>query len=303
MKKNYIWFSTFLTLILAGCASINGFPDRSVDSQLELKSLQAYLSSSAITAFNSPNDSDRNNLSKTAWRNEVIEARIRADAINFQEFEKSLYSQGIGFGVGTDWITLALNGAGAVSGGTAASALAAAAAGVVGARGSYEKNALYDKTLPTLMAQMVANRKVVLVTIREGESLDAGAYPLTRALTDLEDYYSAGTIPGSLTNIAENAGAQAKEADKTLNSLLIVKQVTQNIQIRREKMAAFIKGDPTRGVAGLSPADLDTLAVALGKQPGSKALPDILSAIAASQTDTSIEAIAQKIKVIFGQSF
>ncbi|WP_440207475.1 hypothetical protein, partial [Campylobacter coli] len=59
-----------------------------------------------------------------------------------------------------DWIALALNGVGSVS--AASKALSAASAGVLGARASFEKQALYNMTMPAMLAQMVAKRREVL---------------------------------------------------------------------------------------------------------------------------------------------
>jgi hypothetical protein len=98
-------------------------------------------------------------MTKEGWRNEVLEARIQDMNLQFSKFEQSLYEQGIRFGVGTDWIVLALSGAGAIVTGGASSALSGAAAGVTGARSAYGKDVLYDKTLPVIIAQMVAQRR------------------------------------------------------------------------------------------------------------------------------------------------
>jgi hypothetical protein len=147
---------------------------------------------------------------------------VYAIDLYFGQFQQDLFREGVGSGIATDWITLALAGAGAVAGnaGTKA-ALAAAAAGIIGAKAAFDKNVFFDKTMPALLAQMVALRKTVLVRIQAGLSQGIDRYPLTQALIDLEDYYNAGTIPGALTGIVEGAGATAKQADEEMKKVLV----------------------------------------------------------------------------------
>lgn len=95
--------------------------------------------------------------------------------------------------------------------------LSGATAAVIGARESVDKNAFFDQTMPALMTKMIAQRRSVLVGIRDGllNKTDA-QYPLAQGLADLEEYYHAGTIPGAITGVVQSAGAEAAEADKQL---------------------------------------------------------------------------------------
>lgn len=69
-----------LTLVLPllglfGCAALAGHPEQ-VTSTADLKPLSEYLSPDAITKFDSPNDADRDGLTKRQWRDRVIDARV-----------------------------------------------------------------------------------------------------------------------------------------------------------------------------------------------------------------------------------
>ncbi|WP_284358303.1 hypothetical protein [Dyella nitratireducens] len=207
---------------LCGCAGIQGYPDRSFTANDDLAALKQYQSSAALAKYDATSNS---NGEREQWRNEVLEARIQDINLHFDDFQQSLYKQGIGFGVGTDWLVLGLTGYGALATKGVSNALSAAAAGVTGARSSYDKEALYSKTLIVLMGQMVAQRQSVLVIIRNGEKLDASSYPLTRGLADIDAYYNAGTIPGALMAVSANSGAQAKQAQIDLAKLNGVPQV------------------------------------------------------------------------------
>ena len=292
MRLARLGFATVLCGLVAGCSGVRGFPDRSYNTTDELAALSRYQSEAALTAFDAPDDSARGGLTKEGWRNEVLEARVEDMNLQFSRFEQSLYEQGIGFGVGTDWVTLALNGAGAVATGGATNALSAAAAGVTGARSAYSKDVLYDKTLPVIIAQMVAQRQTVLVRIREGETQGANAYPLTRGLADLEEYYNASTIPGAISNLAINAGAQSKQAQEQLD---VVSVVPAELQIRREAVAAYVKT--------LSAAQLNQLAPKLLLQPGDGALAEILKMISRADTTAKLDTITTQIKALFNKEY
>jgi len=280
---------------LAACSGIKGFPDRSYNTADELAALSKYQTMAALDAFDAPDNAARGGMTKEGWRNEVLEARIQDMNLQFSKFEQSLYEQGIGFGVGTDWIVLALSGAGAIVTGGASNALSGAAAGVTGARSAYGKDVLYDKTLPVIIAQMVAQRQTVLVRIREGETQDANAYPLTRGLADVEEYYNAGTIPGGISNLAINAGAQSKDAQAQLDSIPVVTVVLADLQKKKEDVAAFVKA--------LSPSDADRLAASLGQPKGGDAQLEILRMIGPATTPAQLNVITTQIKVLFSKEF
>jgi len=161
-----------LTSMLGGClTSLTAYPDPSWDARTELNALEPYLSADAITRYDAANDEARNGMDRRNWRNAVVNARIRAMDVLFNEFQQDLYQEGVGLGIATDWIVLALSGAGALIS-TASTALSAASSGVVGAKAAFDRNAFLDRTLPSLLATMVAQRKEVLATIRASQYRD-----------------------------------------------------------------------------------------------------------------------------------
>lgn len=294
-KKAAIFLLAFSFLMLGGClASLTAYPDLSYDAGAELKSMESYLSAEVITRYDAAEDVQRNGMDKKQWRNAVVNARIRAMDVLFNEFQQDLYQEGVGFGISTDWIVLALSGAGALIS-SASTALSAASSGVVGAKAAFDRNAFLDKTLPTLLATMVAQRKDVLATIRASLALDIDEYPLTLALTDLDRYYQAGTLPGALTAVAENAGSVADAADDRLKSLLVVAAVPPGLQARREQAADFVKT--------LNDVELRTLAGTLKVPADDAMLVNLLLAISSAQSEAAFDVIAQKIRIHFGEEF
>jgi hypothetical protein len=294
-RKIALLLLLFTLLLLGGClASLTAYPDSSYDARAELKLLAPFLSAEAITKYDLPEDSQRNGMARKNWRNAVVNARIRAMDVLFNEFQQDLYQEGVGFGISTDWIVLALSGAGSLVS-SASTALSAASSGVVGAKAAFDRNAFLDKTLTSLLATMVAQRRDVLATIRTMQSLDIDEYPLTLALTDLDRYYQAGTLPGALTAVAENAGSVAAAADARLKDLLVVTAVPPSLQARREKAADFVKS--------LTGVQMRALAESLNVPPDDEMEKNLLLAISGAQSDEAFEIISQKIRIHFGEEF
>lgn len=273
-----------LAVSLAGCATVSGFPKSAFDTTQVNAEIAPYLLAAKVTAYDSCQ-------AKKACRNDIIDARLRAIDLRFGEYERNLYKEGVGFGVGTDWIALALNGVGSVS--AASKALSAASAGVLGARASFEKQALYNMTMPAMLAQMVAKRREVLARIREGESQDAAAYSLFRALNDIDDYAFAGTLPGAITEISNHAGVQATQANADIKAIQIVAPVAQDLQDRREKIATLLKA--------ATPAQLGLLQRVSGGEPSdADPLINALNLLDSARTTEKLETFCQRFTVSIG---
>jgi|GEM_PF-2586450 len=212
MKKSKLTaLSGLMCLYLSGCTTITGYPDRSADIDSEIKSLAQYFEPNTET--NCRNQTDA--VLRRSCRDNIVDGRIRAIDINFNLFQKALFREGVLTNVTADWAVVALNAAGTVTGGAGAkAALAAASGGLVGAKGNLDKEAYFEKTMPAILCQMVAERKKVLARIREGMSLmPLDGYPLSRALIDVEDYYAVGTIPGAISAVTQDAGEKSQNAD------------------------------------------------------------------------------------------
>jgi hypothetical protein len=203
-------------VLMCGCTTMQGYPNRSDDPAKELKALAPYLDPGVITAYNNKPAAD-----KQAYRDEVVNGRIMAVDINFNIFEQAFSEEGITTNVVTDWTVIGLGGAGSIVGGASTKSILAATSGAItGAKGSIDKEVYYNKTMPVLLSQMEALRKQVLVTIRSGLDLGVDKYPLTAALIDVEDYYKAGTIPGALMGISASSGETDKKATEQLQTIM-----------------------------------------------------------------------------------
>lgn len=210
------WISAALCLVpalLAGCASLKAYPDRAGDVATELQQLDQYFAATVLKDYAAKPD----DTAKRAYRDEVATGRIRAIDLHFGTFQQAVFREGVNTNIVTDLIILGLGAATATTGGAGLkSALGATTTGVAGARTSIDKNLYFENTMPALVAQMIASRKTVLVKIQQGLDRNVTQYPLSQALIDLEDYYNAGSIPGAIAAVTEQAGATAKAQDVLL---------------------------------------------------------------------------------------
>ena len=142
----------------------------------------------------------------------------------FAEFERKLHKQGVGLGIGTDWVLLAITAATATIGaGSTKVAFGTISTGIIGAKASFDKRALRNQTLPTLVAQMVAQRESIRAIIRTSQNLPVDSYTLYAALSDLRRFERAGSIPGSLQSIGEDAGQKVATARQKLRDVRTAK--------------------------------------------------------------------------------
>jgi hypothetical protein len=231
-----------LCLLGTGCAALKGYPETSSDPNAELAILAKYYQPDFVQKCIDKQDPTE----QRKCRNEIVNGRIRAIDLHFNAFLKKLFKEGVSSNIAVDWAVIALSAAGAVAGGeTTKAVLSATSGGLVGAKGSFDKNAYFEKTMPVILLRMTAERKKVLATLREGMAREnIEEYPLQRALIDVEDYYSAGTIPGAMMAVAEDAGKTAQKADEKIEITFkrTLECVTPECQERVDKILDMING-------------------------------------------------------------
>lgn len=213
-----IWLAVSLFLA-GGCAGVSGYPDHPGKPEKEAISLARYFDEDSPESkkYESAEPEKR-----TAERNHIIFAQLRAIDINYALFEQAMAREGVIANIGTDWSVISVNAVGALVGTSQAkSVLHAISGGIVAFKGSVDKNAYYDKTIPALMTQMQANRlKVRLEIMTKLQSPDE-EYPLMAAKTDVDRYFAAGTIPGAIQQIVETAGNSANRSSAALATLVL----------------------------------------------------------------------------------
>ncbi len=217
-RRIYLVGSLMCILIyMSGCVSMAGYPERSGDVGAQLKQLDLYHDPNVFTKY----DNLKNEQERRMWRDDVVFGRIRAIKLHFQVFQKTLNAERTNLNISSDFTVIGLNTAGTLIPSAATkTVLATLSGGLIGAKGSIEKNLYYEQTIPVLFSKMESMQKERLVTIQNGLRLDTTEYSLQQALVDVENYYMAGTIPGAIMGIAQTSGAESEKADDDLKSIL-----------------------------------------------------------------------------------
>jgi hypothetical protein len=209
--------------VVSSCATIRGFPDPPATSTANYPDPGYLLGPDAIRRYDAETDPGRKKL----LRNEIIDARMAAIDARFWAYNRSLYKEDVGAGIGTDWVVLALTGATAVVGSASTkSVLGATSAALVGGQAAFDKRALFDETLPALMAQMTAQRETVRAMIRGHERLPVADYTWYAADSELQEFEYAGSIPGAIASIVQDAGAKTAAAVRELRQGSFAKTAT-----------------------------------------------------------------------------
>lgn len=212
-------FSILLVVVIAlqalnGCAAIRGAPPSFPNSAEALKQLDPQYDE-VLNAYYRPGADQR------AIRNRFIETRLGAIDAQYLSFKESLYTQSVTSNILVDLTTIGLNVAGvATPGSSAKTILHGASGGLIGAKAAVDKNVFFERTMPALLSQMEALRKTVRARILEGLARTVDAYPLTQAVSDLQDYYVAGTIHGAIVGVTRDAIVSDRKADEEVDKAL-----------------------------------------------------------------------------------
>lgn len=202
-----------LLLCLGGCETTAGGPNRLYTVSEEVtQARDDFLPPLLDRYYAATSDPER-----IFYRNEYIARRMYIIDVEYSAYEAALTSERQMFGMGADVTAAALNTVGALSTpGLTARAMNGAAGFVSATTGFYDKDLIIAKTIQLVEAQMRAQRDTVAQTILKGRTQSSATYPLSAALSDLEDYYRAGTFNSGLIQATKDAGnaAQKAAADK-----------------------------------------------------------------------------------------
>jgi hypothetical protein len=88
-----------------------------------------------------------------------------------------------------------------------------------GGRRSADANFYKDQSTPILISKMNGNRARVRSLILENQKKDIEGYRIGMAISDIVDYYNAGTLVDAFTEIAGDTAADTKIAQEELRTL------------------------------------------------------------------------------------
>ena len=157
-------------------------------------------------------DTKKNNLK--CKRNAILSGIILLMDIRYSQYERAFYNASATVGTAFDITVLGVTAAGTVAGGaTTKSILSAIAAGLTGSKLSLEKNFLYEKASPVLIAKMRKLREEKLKIIDANMTKCIQEYPLERGLIDVLDYFYTGTVIGALQAVSEEIGKKPGDTE------------------------------------------------------------------------------------------
>ena len=174
---------------------------------------------------------------KRAYRDKVVHGRLLALDLQFSLFKEAIYEEGISSNLSVDFLGVAVGAAGAVVSSAGASRiLSALSGGISGTGTAINKNLYYKRTLPALIALMDANREKIRAEILKGLTQSVVAYPLGFALSDLERYFQAGSIPGAVAAVTAVAGETKAKSEGEITILRNEAFVDRAAQKRVEEL-------------------------------------------------------------------
>lgn len=220
--------------LLAGCASTQN-PDRlfSIDTEVgNIRTAQLDLAveyTHAITA----SAFDRAKL----LRNEVIAQRMYAIDLQYSQYEASLTqeSQKVGFTTLTTAEGLSTAATLLTPPGTK-TILSGLTTAVIATKGHYDSEVLLALTMRTIQKQMRASRNKIAEHISARMNQNVADYPLSAALSDVEDYYRAGTLTSGVIDTSTTVGEKEKETEDS-------KQLVTQLTLTARPAAVLSKSD------------------------------------------------------------
>jgi hypothetical protein len=212
------WHSSVVTLGLfivligtSGCSALlDGHPRPAVDPDFELNTIVDKITADKIVACLEAPD--------VSCRNRIVGGRMFAADLRFAEFEERLFKEGREVQFGGSLAALGLSAAATASTGGTARVFSALTTLLLGARESYQKDLLAERTAIAIHTSMRAKRAQVALRLRVGLRQSQNDYPVGVALADLNEYVHAGSVLGALIGITETVGDEARKGQEALHN-------------------------------------------------------------------------------------
>jgi hypothetical protein len=204
------WAVLALALGTPGCIATTHNPERLIPIAAEMNAL-ALDQAGLLGEYQNAIRTNSTALARTI-RNEIIAQRMYAIDVQYTQYETALTREGqeIGFGALTTATGLSTAATLVVPAATK-TILSAAATGVLAAKGHYESQVLLAQSLRTIQKQMRASRNTIATGISAKMAHSVLDYPLWTALSDVEDYYNAGTLTTGVIDVSTTVSIKEDE--------------------------------------------------------------------------------------------
>jgi hypothetical protein len=159
---------------------------------------------------------------KVIYRNAIIDARMYAIDLNYFTYEANLTRERQEADFAAASSNIGLTAASVLVGPVQTKNILTGVAGsITGINQAYDDKVLLNKTMQVLQTQMRAERNRVATKIYKSMQLSAADYTLGMAMSDLEDYYRAGTVTGALIDVSNTVSDEANSAKAAKYSFTI----------------------------------------------------------------------------------
>jgi hypothetical protein len=204
-------------------------------------------------------------------RNDFIAGRMYAIDIQYTAYEAGLTKENQIVGFGAAATTIALTTAsGLVAPVSTKNLLTGIAGFVTGTRAAYDNDVLLAHSIQWIQSQMRTQRSLVAERILRGIKASTADYPLATALTDLEDYYRAGTFTGGMLSTSDTLGAEARLAE-------LAKQQRVEVTFIPTAAGRALRTCLLRQRPGVTQAEQTTRLVGLMRQPSRRSFALLLT--------------------------
>ena len=168
-----------------------------------------------------------------------------------------------------------------------------------GGRRSADANFYKDQSTPILISKMNGNRARVRSLIVENQRKDIDGYRIGTAISDIVDYYNAGTLVDAFTELAGDTAVETKKAQEDLRELkrqagIRPAPTEAEIKLSRENadaidalVNAYVEADDKVGAADtkVSKAQTDVDTATHASESAASRLADATQRIANAATD------------------
>jgi len=213
-------------LMLTGCSGVQGYPkDFNTYNTQFINQLKGKIFGSkdsktceqgALCGRYFECTAEQYNGNKQACRNEIVGELLLFVDLQYNDFRAALYGENVAGRFLADALPLGASASGVlVTTQAAKNTMAAIATGVGGLKASYEKTILFDQLMPALIVAMDAKRKEVKARIDKGLGSQYTDYSLPQAISDINEYFLAGTLPEAINTLTKGKTAEAAKAEKT----------------------------------------------------------------------------------------
>jgi hypothetical protein len=203
---------------VVGCASTSIGPTRLYSTSSEGEAIRTQIGLPDFAHYMELSDSEA-----VRYRNNYIGARMYAMDVAYSDYEASITKENQWLGFGSTIATLGLTGASTLVPAVATKdILTTAAGGIAGSEAAYNDQLLMKQTVSIIQNQMRANRSNVAAGIMRKMSSNSSTYTLGMALSDLEEYYRAGTITGGVLGASASAGQAATDASANKDNVTVL---------------------------------------------------------------------------------